>query len=454
MNITKLIADKQRSLTSTQIIVLFFLAVILVGAFLLNLPLSSRSHQSSGFYKALFTATSATCVAGFSLGDIWTDWSPFGQAVIMILIEIGGLGYLSTIFLFIVLANKRIGLKQRITMAQGLGIVDYGGIVRTEIWVIRNSLIVQGIGAVLLMFGFLPHYGWKRAIYAGIGHSISAFCNCGLDFMGFSSPGAGFAEHMTEPLIVIPLILLIIYGGLGFLVLEQSYRLKSYSKLNVYAKLVMITTGILLLFGMVGYLIFEWNNPGTFGPMNIPQKIMAAFFQSANTRTAGFAGISQADMTEVSKALTCILMMIGGSASSTSGGIKTVTLAVLVLYTLARCRGRRTITFNNRSISNNQVLDAVTITGLMVGLSVLGGIFISVNSGVNIGPAVFSSISAIATCGLSIADTAALRLPSQILIMIFMFFGRVGILSISLSFMLADPAEERIQRAESKLIIG
>ena len=250
------------------------------------------------------------------------------------------------------------------------------------------------------------------------------------------------------------MIILIIYGGLGFFVLEQIYRLKNFSKLNVYAKIVLITTGILIAAGTLAFLFLEWNNPETFGPLNIPQKFMAALFQSVNTRTAGFAGINQDGMHEVSKTLTCVLMLIGGAASSTSGGIKVVTLGVLVLYTWARLRGKRIATIYNRAISINQVLDAVTITGLMAGLAVAGGLFISVDSGVNIGPAVFSSISAIATCGLSIAETGNLHLPSQILLILFMFFGRVGVLSISLSFMIADPAEERIQRAETKLIIG
>lgn len=454
MKIKEFFDEKWRGLTSTQIIVLFFLLVILIGTILLNLPVSSRDGNSAGFYHALFTAASATCVAGFSLSDIWTQWGPFGQIVILILIEIGGLGFMSTVVFFVLIARKRIGMRQRMAMAQALGIDDVGGIVRMERWIIRNSLMAQGIGAVFLFFGFLPHYGWKRAVQIGIAHSISAFCNCGLDFMGFSGPGIGFTNHLTEPLIILPMALLTIYGGLGFIVLEQIFRLKSINKLNVYAKLCLIMTGALLGFGMLIYLVFEWNNPETFGPMTIPQKILAAFFQSANTRTAGFAGISQSGMLEESKALTCVLMLLGGSSSSTSGGIKTGTLAVLMLYTLARCRGRRTITVYNRRISNDQVLDAMTITGLMAGLAILGGIFISVNSDVSIGQAVFSSISAIATCGLSMTDTAELHLASQILIILFMFFGRVGILSISLSFMVSDPAEERIQRAETKLIIG
>lgn len=454
MKIKDFAEEKWRSLTSTQIIVLFFILVILIGAALLNLPIASRDHHSAGFFASLFTATSATCVAGFSLKDIWTQWSTFGHIVILIMIEIGGLGFMSTVTIFILLSHQRISMRQRMAMAQAMGIEDTGGIVRTERWVIKNSLIVQGIGAVLLTLGFLPHYGLKQAIILGICHSISAFCNCGLDFMGFSEPGIGFSNHLTDPLIMIPMIMLIIYGGLGFIVLEQIYRLRSFQKLNVYAKLVLITTGLLLVVGMLGYLFLEWDNPGTLGPLNFPQKVMAAFFQSANTRTAGFAGIHQEYMHEISKTLTCALMLLGGSASSTSGGIKTATLAVLVLYTWARLRGKRTITVYNRRISNNQVLDAITITGLMTGLAVAGGVFISVNSGINIGPAVFSSISAIATCGLSIAETAQMHLASQVLIILFMFFGRVGVLSISLSFMIADPAEERIQRAETKLIIG
>ena len=454
MKFRNLFDDKQRQLTSTQIIVLFFLLVILIGAILLNLPVSSRDGKSAGFYHALFTATSATCVAGFSLRDIWTQWSPFGQGVILLMIEIGGLGFMSTVIFFLLLSHRRISLRQRMAMAQGLGLDDTGGIVRTEKWIIQNSLIIQVVGAVFLSLGFLPHYGFKRALEMGVMHAVSAFCNCGLDFMGFSGEGIGFANHITEPLIMLPMVFLIIYGGLGFIVLEQLYRLKSFQKVNVHAKLALITTGVLLVIGTVSYLFLEWDNPNTFGPMTIPQKIMAAFFQSANTRTAGFAGISQDGMHEVSKTLTCVLMILGGSSASTSGGIKTATLAVLFLYTWARIRGKRTITVYNRSISNNQVLDAMTITGLMAGLAIIGGVFISVDSGINIGPSVFSSISAIATCGLSIAETASLHLPSQILLIFFMFFGRVGVLSISLSFMISDPAEERIQRAASKLIIG
>lgn len=453
MKIKEFLDEKWRQLTTTQIIVLFFIMVILIGTALLSLPIASRNGHSAGFFSALFTATSSTCVAGFSLQDIWTQWSPFGQVVILILIEIGGLGFMSTVIFFILLSNQRISMRQRMTMAQGLGI-DVGGVVRIGFWVIKNSLIIQSCGAIILTLGFLPHYGLKRALQIGISTSISAFCNCGLEFMGFVEPGIGYANHITEPLIMIPIMLLIVYGGLGFIVLEQIYEQKSFTKLNVYAKIVLISSGILILVGMIGYLFLEWNNPMTLGPLNIPQKIMASLFQSINTRTAGFAGIDQADMHELSKTLTCVLMLIGGAASSTSGGIKVVTLAVLVLYTRSRLRGKRTITIYNRRVSNEQVLDAVTITALMAGLSIVGGLFLSIDSKINIGPAVFSSISAIATCGLSIAETASLHLPSQILLILFMFFGRVGVLSISLSFMIADPAEERIQRAETKLIIG
>lgn len=453
MRIEAFIDEKWRQLKTTQIIVLFFVLVILIGSLLLDLPISSRTGKSAGFFSALFTATSATCVAGFSLMDIWTQWSPFGQVVILILIEIGGLGFMSTVIFFILLSNRRVSMRQRMAMAQGLGL-EVGGIVRLGFWVIKNSLIVQVIGAFLLTLGFLPYYGFRRALYLGITTSISAYCNCGLEFMGFSSPGIGFSNHITDPLIILPMSFLIIYGGLGFIVLQQIYSKRKFSKLNVYAKIVLVVSAVVIVAGMIAYLFLEWENPYTFGPLNIPQKIMAAFFQSINTRTAGFAGINQAMMGEVSKTLTCVLMMIGGAASSTSGGIKVATLGVIVLYTWARIQGKRSVNVFNRKISNDQILDAVTITGLMAGLSVMGGLFISVDSKIGIGPAMFSTISAMATCGLSIAETGALHLPSQILLIILMFFGRVGVLSISLSFMIADPAEERIQRAQTKLIIG
>ena len=321
MRIEAFIDEKWRQLKTTQIIVLFFVLVILIGSLLLDLPISSRTGKSAGFFSALFTATSATCVAGFSLMDIWTQWSPFGQVVILILIEIGGLGFMSTVIFFILLSNRRVSMRQRMAMAQGLGL-EVGGIVRLGFWVIKNSLIVQVIGAFLLTLGFLPYYGFRRALYLGITTSISAYCNCGLEFMGFSSPGIGFSNHITDPLIILPMSFLIIYGGLGFIVLQQIYSKRKFSKLNVYAKIVLVVSAVVIVAGMIAYLFLEWENPYTFGPLNIPQKIMAAFFQSINTRTAGFAGINQAMMGEVSKTLTCVLMMIGGAASSTSGGIK------------------------------------------------------------------------------------------------------------------------------------
>ncbi len=451
---TEKIGDSLRSLTAMQIIVLFFATIILIGALILTLPIASRTSNSQGFFTALFTSVSAISGTGFTLEDIRKAWSPFGQIVILVLIEIGGLGYMSMMFVFLLLSKRKISMKQRMVLAQTIGCEDTGGIVRIERWAFGNAILVQVLGALAVMFAFLPHYDFLTSLYMGITNSVSAFCNCGLDFMGFSGAGIGLSNHLTDPFVLIPLMLLTLYGSIGFMVLYQIFHERDFGRLNVYAKLVLITTALLFVFGAVAYAVFEWNNPRTIGSLNPLQKILFATFQSVNNHNTGFYIIDHSAMTEESKALSCFLMFVGGSAGSTSGGIKTVTFAVLVLYAWNRMRGKRSITIYNRRITDHQVLDAMTITGLMGAVALLSAVVIAANSNINIGTAIFTCISAITTCGLSMPVIAELSRFSQILLEILMFFGRVGILSISLSFMFSNPAEERIQRAESKLIIG
>ena len=452
--ITEKIGDNLRGMTAIQIIVVFFATIILIGAALLTLPIASRAPGSEGFFTALFTTVSAISGTGFTLGDIWEMWSPFGQIVILILIEIGGLGYMSMMFVFLLLSKRKISMKQRMVLAQTIGCEDIGGIVRVERWAFGNAILVQAVGALLVMFAMLPRYGFRYALYMGIVNSVSAFCNCGLDFMGFSGANVGLSNHLTDPWTLIPLMLLTLYGSIGFMVLYQIFHEHGFSRLNVYAKLVLITTALLFVFGTVSYAVFEWDNPQTIANLNPMQKILFAMFQSVNNHNTGFYIIDHGLMTEESKALSCFLMFVGGSAGSTSGGIKTVTFAILVLYAWNRIRAKRTITIYNRSITDHQVLDAMTIAGLMGGLVLIVAVIVSANSNINIGASIFTCISAIATCGLSIPVIAELGRLSQILLVILMFFGRVGVLSISLSFIFSNPAEERIQRAESKLIIG
>lgn len=453
-NITDKIEDVLHGMTAMQIIVVFFATIILIGALILMLPVSSNTPGSQGFFTAFFTSVSVISGTGFTLDDLWVTWSPFGQIVILILIEIGGLGYMSMMFVFLLLSKRKISMKQRMVLAQTIGCEDTGGIVRVERWAFGNAIIVQLVGALAVMFAFLPRYGFPKSLYLGFTNSISAFCNCGLDFMGFSGAGVGLTNHQTDPFVLIPLMLLTLYGSIGFMVLYQIFHERDFGRLNVYAKLVLITTALLFVFGTAAYAVFEWNNPRTIGNLNPIQKVLFAMFLSVNNHNTGFNFIDLNTMTEESKALSCLLMFVGGSAGSTSGGIKTVTFAILVLYAWNRMRGKRSITVYNRRITDRQVLDAMTITGLMLAVALICAVIIAAHSNINIGTATFTCLSAITTSGLAIPVIAELSRFSQILLMVLMFFGRVGILSISLSFMFSNPVEDRIQRAESKLIIG
>ena len=441
-------------LSPTQIIALAFLGIILLGAVLLTLPAASRSGVSCGFRPALFTATSATCVTGLVMFDTWSQWSGFGQVVIISLIELGGLGFMSAASLVVFIFRRKVGLKQRMLMAQALSLNDMEGVVRLQKWVLLGSLTIQLIGALVLMLRFFPEYGWKQAAVWGLFHSISAFCNAGFDIFGSINPGASIITFNNDPVVCITLMALIVIGGLGFFVWEELARVRRFKKFSVYTKLVLITTGVLILGGAALILLLEWNNAATLGNMPWGQKILNAFFQSVTLRTAGFASIDQGALTDAGKAASTALMLVGGSSGSTAGGLKTVTFMVLLLFMWARARGKGSVNVFRRSISTDKVMDAATIALIMIVLSFAGAVFISATSPIGFMDALFEAVSALATVGLTAGVTTSLSIPAQFLIMIFMYFGRVGVLTISLGFLMGDKAEERLQYAKTNLLIG
>ena len=445
---------RPKALSATKIIAIVFAAIILTGALLLTLPAASRNGVSCGFRPALFTATSATCVTGLVLYDTFTQWSGFGQLVIICLIQIGGLGFMSAATLFVFFLHKRIGLKQRLVMAQALSVSDMDGVVRLQKTVLAGSFAIEALGAVILTLRFWPEYGFLQALKWGVFHSISAFCNAGFDILGCITPGVSLLEFNSDPVILLTLGTLVVVGGLGFLVWEEIWEKHSFRKFSVYTKLVLLTTLTLLLLGWVLTCILEWNNPGTFGGMSPGDKLLNGLFQSITLRTAGFTAIDQGKLTEAGKAFSIALMLIGGSSGSTAGGLKTVTFVVLLLFIRARARGRSTVTLFKRTIPQGQVLDAMTIAVIMIGLAVFGGIFISATSSIGFTDALYEAVSALATVGLTTGATAHLSIPAQILIVIYMYFGRVGVLTISLGFLMGDRAEERFRYAETNLLIG
>ena len=444
----------RKTMHPAKLIALVFGAIILLGAGLLTLPAASRSGVSCNFLSALFTATSATCVTGLSLFDTYTQWSGFGQVVILVLIQLGGLGFMSIASLLLFMLGRRVGLKERMVIAQSLSVSDLDAVVRLQKTVLVGSFAIEAVGAVVLMFRFMPAFGFPQALKWGVFHSVSAFCNAGFDIFGVLEPGSSLAVFQSDPVVLMTISALIVIGGLGFLVWQEMIQGRRWKAYGVYTKLVIIATVALLVTGMAAFLALEWNNPQTLGAMSVGDKLLNGFFQSVTTRTAGFASFDQAALSDGGKAVTIVLMLVGGCSGSTAGGVKTVTVMVLLLFLWSRLRGRSTVTVFKRTIPAGQVLDAMTLTGIMVLLAVFGAVFISATSPIGFTDGLYESVSALATVGLTAGATGKLSLASQMLIILYMYFGRVGVLTLSMGFLVGDRAAERIRYAQTNLLIG
>ncbi len=447
---------KRPGMSISRLIAFAFLGIILLGTLLLNLPAASRDRHSAGLLTSLFTATSATCVTGLVLRDTWSQWSIFGQAVILCMIEIGGLGFMSAASLAYLTFRRRIGMRKQMVMAESIGAFSMSNVVSHQKKLLVRAFAVEGAGAAILTLRFLgePGFSFPQALKLGVFHSVSAFCNAGFDILGFRAPGSSLALYHTDPVICLTLSALVILGGLGFLVWDDVLREKKPRRWTVYTRLVLITTGVLLLAGMVLTCILEWNNPATLGPLPFGEKLLAAFFQSMTLRTAGFAGLDQSALTPAGKAVSIFLMLIGGSSGSTAGGLKTVTFVVLIMFLWNRMRGRYTVSVFHRTIADDHVLNAITIFVLMVSLSFIGATVIAATSPVDFTDSLYEAVSAIGTVGLSANVTPRMSLPARLMIMVYMYFGRVGVLTLSVGFLKKKPAGEKYKYANTDLLIG
>ena len=444
---------KRRALSISRIMAFTFLGIIMAGALLLSLPFASRNGRSAGLITSLFTATSATCVTGLVLADTWSQWSNFGQAVILMMIEIGGLGFMSAASLAYFSLRRKISIQQQLVMAEAIG-AQMNDVVDHQKRLLVRAFIVEGIGAAILTARFLAEFPFPQALKLGVFHAVSAFCNAGFDILGFKEPGASLIVYQTDPVICLTLSALVIVGGLGFLVWDELLRERNPKKWSVYTKLVMITTGVLLAGGTILFCMMEWRNPSTLGTLKVPQKLLAAFFQSMTLRTAGFAGVDQGLLTSAGKAVSIFLMLIGGSSGSTAGGLKTVTFVVLLMFLWNRMRGRQTVSVFHRTISNDHVLNAITIFMLMVLLAFAGAAVICATSPVGFADSLYETVSALGTVGLTAGATTRLSLVSKFMIMLFMYFGRVGLLTISFGFLRDKPSGEKYKYANTDLLIG
>lgn len=443
-----------RRATPAQIFALVFLGIILLGAGLLTLPFASRSGVSCGFGPALFTATSATCVTGLVVYDTYVQWSAFGQIIIIMLIQIGGLGFMSVASIFYFMSKRKMGMRYRMLISQSMSVDSLSGVIRLQKHVLFGTLGFEGAGALALTLYFWKDYGAWRAIRWGVFHSVSAFCNAGFDIFGCLTPGGSLVRFSTDPVVCLVLGFLVIVGGLGFFVWEDVFRARRWKRLTVYSKLVLLSSLVLLAGGTAMIGLFEWNNPSTLGPMTVPQKLLAAFFQSVTTRTAGFAAINQAGLTQGGKAASILLMLVGGSSGSTAGGLKTVTVCVLLLATANQLRGRTHIRVFDREIPAANVRDASALAVMMGALSILGSLVLVGLDGVSFLDGWYETASAIATVGLTAGLTPSLCGISKALLIVYMYFGRVGLMTISLGFLAGNEAQERFRLAQTRLMIG
>lgn len=416
---------KKNRFTSFQIIIWGFLAIILIGALLLMLPVSSKAGITTPFNEALFTSTSAVCVTGLVVQDTATYWSWFGQGIILILIQIGGLGVITIAVSFALLSGRKISLMQRSVMQEAISAPKVGGIVRLTGFILKGTFLVEFTAAFIMMPVFVKDFGAK-GIWMAIFHSISAFCNAGFDLMGTENVKyASLTSYISHPLINITIMLLIIIGGIGFLtwedILKNKYRIKNY---RMQTKVILTTSLLLILFPAFFFFFRD------FADMPMQERIFSSLFQAVTPRTAGFNTADLTMMTEDGLGIVIALMLVGGSPGSTAGGMKTTTLAVLIANTLACFRRKEDAQMFGRRIENSTVKNAATIFMMYIVLFFGGAIVISAVEDLSFSTCLFETASAIGTVGLTLGITPGLGVISQIILMILMFLGRVGGLTL------------------------
>lgn len=417
-------SDRKRNLTSSQIIILGFSGVILLGTLLLMLPVSSRQGAAVPFLDALFTSTSAVCVTGLVLHDTATYWSAFGQAVILLLIQIGGMGVITVAAAFAMISGRKISLMQRSTMQEAISAPKVGGIVRLTGFIVRITLLIELLGAAVMAPVFCHDFGIK-GLWMALFHSVSAFCNAGFDLMGAREAFSSLTTYSAQPVINVTIMFLIVAGGIGFLTWEDirvnRWHLHRY---RMQSKVILTTTAILLVLPAVYFFFCE------FSARPLGERILLSLFQSVTPRTAGFNTADLTEMSEGSLSVMIALMLVGGSPSSTAGGMKTTTIAALFATAVATFCRKDYAHFFGRRIDNDVVKNAATIFLMYIVLSFAGGLIISIAEGLPMLTCLFEAASAIGTVGLSLGITASLGTLSRLILILLMFFGRVGGLTL------------------------
>ena len=449
---------KNFSLSTTQTIMLSFLCVILLGSLLLTLPISSADGKSVPYLDALFTATTATCVTGLVTVPTVTTWSIFGQVVILVLIQIGGLGVITILSSVMILLHKRMGIGNRLLLQDAFNLNSLSGIVRFVQKVMLGTFLVEGIGALLYMTVFVPEFGLK-GIWISVFTAISAFCNAGIDIIGENS----LCDYATNPIINGVTSALIILSGIGYIVwwdvLQTGKKAagkprKFFKHLTLHSKIAIATTLILIFGGGLLIFLFEYSNPATIGEMSLWDKIQVSLFQSITTRTAGFASVPQQELTNGSSILCLLLMFIGGSPVGTAGGIKTVTFAVLAVSALATIQNKNQTTLFQRNIPRQAINKAVAVTAMSFGILFVSTLLLSAVTDADSLDILFETVSATATVGLSRNLTAQLTEAGKVIIIATMYLGRVGPISLALALNSRKKVQNIITNPTEEISVG
>ncbi|NLO15599.1 MAG: Trk family potassium uptake protein [Clostridiales bacterium] len=440
---------KKVRLSLQQSIALGFLLIILLGTALLSLPISNRSAQALSFADALFTATSATCVTGLVIFDTYTQFTQFGQLVILLLIQIGGLGFMSVSIFFLMVVGRKISIKERSLLMESINTPQIGGAVKLVKRVLFITVILEFAGALLLSLRFIPRVGTTRGIYFGIFHAVSAFCNAGFDLMGSFKPYGSLAPFSGDLIVNLVVVLLIISGGIGFIVwddlMNNGLRIHRY---KLHTKVVLSVTPVLIILSAVLFYFLEKDH--AFAEMPVGERLLAALFQAVTPRTAGFSTVNTSGLSEVGIVMTMVLMFIGASPGSTGGGVKTSTFLVILLSVISYIRNRNDLNIYGRRLEDSLVRRAFSSITVYLMLVVSGVILILLNQNLPFEKVLFEAFSAIGTVGLSLGVTRELNTYSRFVIILLMFIGRIG--SLSLAMALAERKHQNVLRNISERI--
>ncbi len=445
----------RKPMNTATVMALGFLAIIAIGAVLLMLPISSASGEFTSPLTAAFTAVSATCVTGLVVVESGLYWSAFGKIVIILLIQIGGLGFMTMAVLLSIIVRRHLSPRDRVLVAASYGITDFGGVNVLVKRILLGTLAIEGAGALLLSLRFIPDYGFGKGLAYSAFHSISAFCNAGFDILG---NGDSMGAYAKDPLVSVTLMLLILLGGIGFPVWNEFIGCKKGQKFSVYTKFVLILTLTYVVGGALIVAILEWNNPATLGGMGFGEKILNSFFQSVTWRTAGFAAVDNAVLSEGTKMAGLFMMFSGGASASTAGGVKIATIGIIMLAAYTVAVGRNDINFMRRRITMDTVLRALSLVVIQLILTVVATLICTAVcsnmevSGIDL---LYEVISAGATVGLTAGLTPSLPAAAKIVLMFMMYFGRVGILTVTCSLMgRSAQTSSALRYPDTNILIG